>query len=138
MKKASLLIVVAATLLLVAGCFPFGSAGKELDEEFALSIGEAARINGEELRVEFVEVIEDSRCPSGATCIWQGRVSVKLEITYLGDPYDMVLIQYGLYDGYDTESYQGYQFTYKVEPYPEVNKQIDPSDYRLVMTVSKE
>ena len=55
-----------------------------------------------------------------------------------GELYDMVLIQSGLQYGYDTEIYQEYTFTYKVEPYPESEKGIRSRDYELLMTVTKE
>jgi hypothetical protein len=130
--------MLVSVLVLVAGCFPFGPDSQKLDEEFSIGIDDTARIKGEKLEITFMEVIEDSRCPEGAPCIWQGRVSVKLQIDYDGEFYDMVLIQYGLYDGYDTETYQEYTFTYKVEPYPESDKGIKSRDYELLMTVSKE
>ena len=138
MKKLSLLTMLVGVLVMMAGCFPFGPDSQKLDEEFIISTDDIARIESEKLKITFVEVIEDSRCPSDATCVWQGRVSVKLEIDYDGELYDMVLIQYGLYDGYDTETYQEYTFTFKVEPYPESNKGIRNKDYELLMTVSKE
>ena len=139
MKKARLLAVsvMAAVLLLVSGCSIYGPPGKELGEEFSLAIGDSVEIKGQDLQIELVEVIEDSRCPSGAECIWQGRVSVKVKIVYQRDSYEMVLIQYGLYEGYDVESYQDYLFTFKVEPYPELNKKIRDSEYRLLIKVSQ-
>lgn len=33
-----------------------------------------------DLTVKFVAVIEDSRCPQGAACIWAGNAKIKLEI----------------------------------------------------------
>ncbi len=138
MKRLSLLVVLISVLVLVAGCFPFGPDSQKLDEEFKISIDDTARIKGEKLEITFMEVIEDSRCPSDVTCIWQGRVSVRLQIEYNGDFYNMVLIQYGLYDGYDAETYQEFTFTYKVEPYPESDKVIKNRDYELLMTVSKQ
>ena len=37
-----------------------------LGEEFSLPIGQEVRITGENLRVKFVDVIDDSRCPEGS------------------------------------------------------------------------
>ncbi len=57
-----------ALLALLAAC-----AGKtgSLDEPFTLAVGEQIRIAA--ARVTLGEVVEDSRCPEGAQCIWAGR-----------------------------------------------------------------
>lgn len=132
------LIVLLAALLLVSCVAPFGRVSAELGEEFDLDIGQWVKIKGEKLEIKFAEVVEDSRCPKDVTCVWQGRVSLTLEITDDGHLYRMALLQYGLFYGYDTEIYQEYRFTFKVEPYPEEDKKIADSDYRLVMTVNRD
>ncbi len=124
-------------VVLLGGCVVTGGVKADPGQEFSLSIGQTATIEGENLHIRFEEVVEDSRCPTGATCVWEGRVSLTVEITENGSPYRMVLIQPGLTDQYTRETYQGYQLTFKVEPYPEVDQEIAPSDYRLLLTVSK-
>ena len=48
-------------------------------EPFALAQGESVQIAGHSLR--FVDVVEDSRCPTGVTCIWGGRAKVRLSLS---------------------------------------------------------
>ena len=43
-----------------------------------LDVGEAVLVGGHTLR--FVEVTEDSRCPQGVTCVWEGRARVRLAV----------------------------------------------------------
>ena len=139
LKRSLILAVLASVVLLALGCVtPFGRVNAELGEEFDLDIGQSVKIKDEKLEIKFAEVIEDSRCSKDVTCIWQGRISLTLEITDNGDLYNMTLLQYGLFYGYDTETYQQYRFTFKVEPYPEENMKITDSDYRLVMTVNRD
>lgn len=138
MKKYNLyLLASAAIFLLLAGCIGTDELTADLGQEFTLSIGQSARIEGESLQVSFEEVLEDSRCPTGATCIWEGRVSIAVEITDNESPYRMVLIQSGMSDQYASETYKEYQFTFKVNPYPELGTEIATGDYRLLLTVSK-
>jgi hypothetical protein len=139
LKHSLILAVLVSVMILVVGCVtPFSRMNAELGEEFDLNIGQSVKIKGEKLEIEFAEVIEDSRCSKDVTCIWQGRISLTLEITDDGDLYNMTLLQYGLFYGYDTETYQQYKFTFKVEPYPEENMKITDSDYKLVMTVNRD
>ena len=41
-----------------------------------IALGETVDIGG--LAVRFAEVAEDSRCPEGAACIWEGRAGVRV------------------------------------------------------------
>ena len=44
-----------------------------LNQVFALKGGQEATINGEDLRLRFDEVLEDSRCPKSVECFWTGQ-----------------------------------------------------------------
>ncbi len=139
MKKYGLyLLACVATLLLLGGCVVTSDEIQaDPGQEFSLSIGQSAVISGENFEIKFKEIVEDSRCPEGANCIWEGRVSAIVEITENGSPYQMVLTQPGLTDEYAEETYKEYRLIFKVEPYPEVGSEIATADYRLLLTVSK-
>lgn len=131
-------LVVLVALLLSAGC-----AGRpaevtaSLGQEVSLSVGQAALIEGEGLRVTFTEVVGDSRCPSGVECPWRGEVSCEVEVTYSGQEYQMTLTQPGLTSEPGVKSFNQYRFSFTVDPYPQKGKEIDRSDYRLNLTVDK-
>ncbi len=132
------LLAFVAVFLLLGGCVVTpGKVEVDLGQEFSLAIGQSAIISGENLEIKFKEVVEDSRCPEGATCVWAGRVSVIVEITENGAPYQMVLTHPGLTDEDAGETYKEYRLTFKVEPYPELGKEIATNEYRLLLTVSK-
>ena len=138
MLKYSLkLLIFLAIVLLLSSCAGAGKVKVGLDEEFSLSVGQTALITGENLQIRFEEVTEDSRCPKNATCIWEGRVSCAVEISDNNSPHRMTLAQPGLTDQYTIETYEDYQLTFKVEPYPEVGREIPPNEYRLLLIVSK-
>jgi hypothetical protein len=109
-----------------------------LDEEFSLSIGQSALIQGESLTIKFIEVTSDSRCPSDVTCIWVGEVSCLTEVKKgnLG-PLKLVLTEPGLNDQAATQIFDGYEIKFRVDPYPMSGKQIAKDEYRLVMSVTK-
>ena len=137
MLKYPILIWIAISLLLVlSGCAK--PAGKEvnLDKEFTLSVGQIAAVVGENLTIKFVEVISDSRCPKGATCIWAGEVNCLVEITKSQSTNTKVLTQPGLSTPSKT-SFTDYEITFDVEPYPELGKEINKKDYHLQLIISK-
>lgn len=51
-----------------------------LETEFTLRVGDSVAVRGTELRLVFVEVSEDSRCPVDATCVWVGSAPVVLAV----------------------------------------------------------
>ena len=54
----------------------------ELNKEFTLEVGETAILKEDDLRIKFLEVVEDSRCPIGAQCIRGGSVRIKIDARY--------------------------------------------------------
>ena len=123
---------------------PLAACGKtstevyaDLGEEFSLSMGQSATIEGQVLRITFEDVIEDSRCPSDVTCIWAGRVSCIIKLADGSAPYRMVLTESGLTDQYTSETYREYQLAFHVRPYPEAGQSIRRDEYRLQLIVSK-
>ena len=50
-------------------------------ETVTLRAGNQKTAKSSRLKVKFVAVTEDSRCPMGAMCIWEGNARIKVEIT---------------------------------------------------------
>jgi len=57
----------------------FADDSKEIDQNKPLTIQTNQTINFDALKITFLETLEDSRCPSDVTCIWEGRASIKLD-----------------------------------------------------------
>lgn len=137
MKKYGLYILAfVVTASLLCSFIACGLKAK-LGQEFSLAIGQSATITGENLKITFKEVLEDSRCAAGATCIWEGRVVCFVVVTKDGTSWETTLIQPGMTDQHAEQTFVGYRFTFKVEPYPEVDKEILSSEYKLLLTISK-
>lgn len=47
-------------------------------------LGEEVRLDG--LRIRPLQLIEDSRCPLDATCVWAGRVQLRVAVSGVGEP----------------------------------------------------
>ncbi|MHA2296081.1 MAG: hypothetical protein ACXADA_08680, partial [Candidatus Hodarchaeales archaeon] len=54
----------------------------EIDTEISLYIGESVIIKDHGIKLKFVDVLHDSRCPSDVECIWEGTVSLMINIQY--------------------------------------------------------
>ena len=75
---ASLLLSSIGAVALAA-CVRDGSAAT-LDAPIQLTPGQSAVFEAEKLEVKFVDIAEDSRCPSDVTCVWAGEIVVRLAL----------------------------------------------------------
>ncbi|MFC1846801.1 hypothetical protein ACFLYS_01915 [Chloroflexota bacterium] len=137
-KKHKFYILAVAVIIVLALVLYLIFGGKtRLEQEFSLSIGRPAGIAGEDLHLTFQDVLQDSRCPTGAVCITEGAVVCLLEIKQGDAVYNIELAQPGLYYDYSQEIFGGYKYNFIVEPYPEVDKEIAEGDYRLLLILEK-
>jgi len=121
---------IVSVLLVLPGCAKPTGIEVDLGKEFTLSIGQSAAVAGEDLSVKFVEVVSDSRCPQGATCIWAGEASCLIEVTSSGSTYRKLLTQSGN-SGPSQTDFLKYEITFDLEPYPQVGRETKEGDYRL-------
>jgi hypothetical protein len=137
MKKlffAGLLMVLVLPLFLTA-C---GSSqlSANLGKEFTLPAGQTIVINGESLKIKFVEVTGDSRCATGLQCVRAGEANC-LMLIYKGDSQtSLTLVQEGSNE-VNSMDFNVYNAQFRLEPYPVKDQTIKPEDYKLIMTVTK-
>ncbi|MDJ0707155.1 MAG: hypothetical protein QNJ46_28095 [Leptolyngbyaceae cyanobacterium MO_188.B28] len=114
----------------------------ELDEQVRLSMHQIAIIGSEDLRVELLDITEDSRCPSDVACIQAGQVTATFNLEVLRDgranDYFISLIHSASQAELAFENFDGYSIQLiNVEPYPISTEEIAISDYVVTIVVSK-
>lgn len=109
----------------------------DFGQQVELRTGQSVTIHDEQLEIKFEEVIDDSRCPAGATCIWQGEVTGILKINYQGEAHNKTITQPGLTQEMVTVDFGEYAIGFNFLPYPELDEVIKPADYRLEIVVNK-
>lgn len=60
--------------------FSIGAFGK-VNQEIELKVGDYKTADRGRLSVKFVSVVEDSRCPMNARCIWAGNAKIKIAVS---------------------------------------------------------
>lgn len=137
MRKYLLWLSVAILVLIpLSGCTKPAVDEVSLDKEFTLSVGQSVSVKGEDLTITFVEVVSDSRCPTGATCIWAGEASSLIEITDSASTYRKVLTEPGSSSPTKAD-FTGYEVMFNLLPYPVLGKETKAKDYLLKLIVSK-
>jgi hypothetical protein len=124
-------------LLCVTACDENSPVGPtvSLNERFTLATGEVATVKGADMRVEFVRVTGDSRCPADALCIQGGDALVQVRVSSDGDS---TLL--GLHTGDQTQASDVYRDArvtlVELQPYPFSSRTIEQSEYRATLTVT--
>ena len=88
----SIAVFLLAVLALVSLPMSTLAKGVRLGDEFMMRIGQVVKVNGTHLRIEFVDVVEDSRCPSDVECGWAGNAALNLELKWKGRQPNSVLV----------------------------------------------
>ena len=109
----------------------------EWNSPFSLHLGQTAQTPLHDIQVTFSKVIEDSRCPSDAQCVWEGNVKIRLDI--LKEERRLKSIDFSLGADDITRMYlldKFYLELIEIEPYPTSSShEILPSDYSAVFVV---
>ena len=110
-----------------------------LGRPFKLRAGRQVTLKGERLRIKFVAVEEDSRCPSDVKCVWAGNAAVRLVVsTNRGNDKSLTLNTSRGLSSTGDEQYQGYKVKLvDLSPYPRSDRQIAAGDYTVTLMVSK-
>jgi hypothetical protein len=137
MTVTSLMAVVLCLLLATAcgGSSPT-APGIPLEQRFTLAPGETAAIDDTSLRVQFLQVTNDSRCPADAICILGGDALVHIRAQTGG-----TASAYELHTGDGSRgavTHSGFHIALvDLQPYPFSSRQIQPGDYRATLRVSR-
>jgi hypothetical protein len=107
-----------------------------LGREFRLRARHQVTLKGESLRINFVEVKEDSRCPADVKCVWAGNAAVRLNVSIRGrGSKSLTLNTTGNSPPFD---YRGYKIRLvQLSPYPRSDRKIAAGDYIVTLLVNK-
>ena len=127
---------VFVVLLTVISSFAF--AQKKATQEYS-KVKRNSCINGKGYQLVLKEVLADSRCPEGVTCVWAGEVSAVVSV-YKDSEWveNKTLVFSGKNDNINMQWIVQYlnenQKTINIisiEPHPKAGKLIKPKDYYL-------
>ena len=128
MKKSILTIFCA----LVFGVFLTGEASAQ--SRMVLKPGQQMTVSG--LRIKFLSVVEDSRCPENARCVWAGNAKIKLQVTSkrLGTR----IFEMNTFSGPKGNQFDGYAINLEnLTPGRRTSAPIRPNRYRAAVSVSR-
>jgi hypothetical protein len=114
--------------------------GEIIDNQFQLAINQTISFAHDHVRLKLLKVTEDSRCPSGVRCAWEGQVTVLIQVMkqdqHIADV--SLTLRAGNHEELATNRFDNYTIKLvKVSPHPESGNTIRTSDYRATLSLSK-
>ncbi len=103
--------------------------------ELTLRVGEEKPVAGSVIRLSFMQVVNDSRCPIDAICVWEGNAAVEVGITVGTGPTVPFRINTSL-DPTVARVGSVYITILELTPAPQSGVTTDPADYALKLRVS--
>lgn len=97
-------IIAGLILMLVVGIVP-ASAARRGPETLKVQVNKEKSFPKAKLRVKFVELVEDSRCPADAQCVWAGNAKIRIRVTANGRSHELTLDTNGPHQGATAEGY---------------------------------
>lgn len=136
MRHIILLIGIALLgLANLSGCAPAVVEEAQLDEPFTLFVRQTAQIG--DLRIRFIGVPEDSRCPADVECVWAGNAKIVLGVSLKDSTDETVLTLSSTLDPREA-LYAGYRIRFvSLKPERFSERTINPAEYRVTLIVSR-
>ena len=107
------------------------------DQPFELKYGETKNNAESGLIITLDSVVNDSRCPGNALCIWAGNAEVRL--VYLKDNHSVRFILNTLPSFKTDTIINGYNIELvNLSPYPLTDTSIKQTDYKATIKVTRE
>jgi len=131
--------IVVLCLLAATACDEASPSGPTVNfnERFTLGPGDMASLRDADLRVQFVEVTGDSRCPGDAICIQGGDALVHIRVIEGGSTAEYVLHTGDSSRAAVVHGSVRISLT-ELQPYPFSSRPpIAPGDYRATFTTSR-
>jgi hypothetical protein len=120
---------------------PYDYIVPDLSEDIVLGYGQMVYVESEDMTIRFSDVINDSRCPEGVLCFWEGQALLEFEFARPDGEDDVTIaaLQPGRDPFREPQIYEcclGYRlYVLALDPYPIYNKEIEPEEYVALIHV---
>ncbi len=126
-------LIVSLMLMLAFGVVPATAAKRA--ETMQVRINKEKRSPKSKLSIRFLELVEDSRCPTDVNCIWAGNAKIKIRVSKNGRSHELTLNTNGPNQAVPVE---GYSITLVgLTPAPRSNIRINRNGYVATLSITK-
>ena len=106
------------------------------EDQFQLKVNQTASFESDTIKVKFLNVTSDSRCPTDVTCVWEGEA--KIVVNIMKDGQDLGDFNLSSRAVQNNQAFDGHQIQVtQIEPSPTSGKKIALSDYIATFSITK-
>ncbi len=121
-------------VMIVAGTAMNTSAQSKTD--ISIKFGEDKKVCETEISIAFVELVEDSRCPTGVNCIQAGNAVIRFKIVWRTGEEQTFTLETARSD--EKFDFRGYEVNLiSVDPYPKAETEVAKENYSARISVTK-
>lgn len=114
------------------------STEPEVGEDIHVEVGEHVTFRDEGFTVRFIEVVGDSRCPIGVTCVWAGNARIRVAVEPLVRGAADHVFELNTYLDPKQASFAPYSIRLvSLYPYPHVNVERRNESYVATLRVTR-
>ncbi len=146
MTKTQIFLILIGFLVITIGGLEQESFAKSSDpmsvdanigSEFMLQFNQSAEIKSENMKITFLNVTSDSRCPTDVTCVWQGKAEIDVNLQK-EDQDVTVSLPIGGDSKQDVTVFNQYLIQLvDLSPYPVSTKNIQTDEYAAKINITK-
>ncbi len=126
-------------LLSLVLTFVFGAASAASArsvEQLNVAVNQQKTAARGKLKIRFLSLIEDSRCPTDTNCVWAGNARIEIKVTGRRGASKTFELNTGLEP--QTINFEGYEIKLTdLNPKPATNVRINRNGYKAVLSVRK-
>ena len=127
---------ILSALLFTLGFGICASVDAKTGTELKLRVAQEKTVPRTAIRIKFLSVIEDSRCPEGVNCIWAGVAKIKIQLRKAGKPAKEFELNTNQTD--KTITFEGHEIKLAaLTPYPKSGTAIKAASYSATLTITK-
>jgi hypothetical protein len=131
MKKVAISLIFAIFIVMAPAV-----DAQSWQKRVQIAKGQERAVQGSGTKIKFVEIIEDSRCPTDVNCVWAGNAKIKIEVRVRRGQPRVFELNSALAP--KVVSYAGYDFKLvSLAPQLRSNVRINPDKYVVTIEVKK-
>lgn len=124
------------TLILTIFLGSFYQVEAQKSTELKVRVGQQKTFSGSKLKIKFLSLVEDSRCPEGVNCVWAGNARIKVKVTSPRGITKIFDMNTNL--GPKGDTLDGYAINLEsLTPVPKANVKLNKNAYTATFTISR-
>jgi hypothetical protein len=136
LEKIKIMRAIFTILILTFVFGGFAQAKPQTNGQLKLTVNQQKTVTKDRLKIKFVSVVEDSRCPTDTNCVWAGNAKVQIKVTDSKGASKIFELNTNLEP--NIISFAGYEIKIvNLNPHPATNIRINRNGYAATFTISK-